>query len=67
MIKKTVIQNQSRLATVSVGNTLSNLREKVAFSPFFLVASALSNGIKRALKAPGSESNRDLNNSRVRI
>ena len=47
--------------------TSSNLLEKVAFSPFFFVFSFLSTGIKQALKAPGSDSNRDLSITNVRI
>lgn len=47
--------------------TSSNLREKVAFNPFFLVFSFFSTGIKHALKAPGSDWNRDLNIPSVRI
>lgn len=47
--------------------TSSNLREKVAFNPFFLVFSFFSTGIKHALKAPGSDWNRDLSIPSVRI
>jgi len=38
----------------------------VAFNPFFF-CSALSAGIRDALKAPGSDWNRDLNMPKVRI
>jgi len=46
--------------------TLGNLRDKVAFSPFFF-GSLVSSGIKLALKAPGNDSKRDLSIPSVRI
>lgn len=47
--------------------TFVGLREKMAFSPLFLIVSMFSGGIKQSLKAPGNESNRDLNIPNVRI
>jgi hypothetical protein len=35
--------------------TSVNLRDKVAFNPFFLGSSVVSSGIKLALKAPGND------------
>jgi len=46
--------------------TLGNLRDKVAFNPFFF-GSLASSGIKLALKAPGNDSKRDLSIPSVRI
>lgn len=46
--------------------TSSNLRENVAFNPFFF-GSLFSIGISRALKAPGSDWKRDLSIPKVRI
>jgi len=43
--------------------TLGNLRDKVAINPFFFG----SFGIKLALKAPGSDSKRDLSSPSFRI
>lgn len=47
-------------------HTSANLRDKLAFNPF-LVGLFFSIGIKRALKAPGIDSNRDLSIPKVRI
>lgn len=46
--------------------TWLNLRDKVAFNPFFLRSFA-SSGIKLALKAPGNDWKRDLSIPNVRI
>lgn len=59
-----------RLLQIMIHNshsTSSNLRDNVANNPLFLVFSFSSTGIKRKLKAPGSDRNRDLSNSNVRI
>lgn len=66
------IRTHSLLSTAMLlmegqGKTSVNLREKVAFSPFLLIFSLFSTGIKFQLNAPGNDWNRDLNIPNVRI